>query len=313
MQFGAGPVGVWGWVNLEVSVPIGSFPIEYRAQRGVPRGVVSGISGVAYNIAKALHSLGSPTQFTPVLGSDAIGQFALAEIRANTGMVVDPLTVLEETPQTVVLYADDGQRLLLWDQKDAPSMTFPAEVLDRIAKCAVAVVPNNAACHAIAERAKEEGVPVVADVCDITDLRDSHDGRLARLADVLFLSDASIEGDRAEWLREVGAAFGTPIIVLTMGADGALLSLDRGRTAVHVPAASPRPVRSTVGAGDSLLAAFVDGMRRSLDPVTALRRAVVFAGWKVGAVGGAEGFLSHEELRTLMDESRIGEGVRPAR
>jgi ribokinase len=72
--------------------------------------------------------------------------------------------------------------------------------------------------------------------------------------------------------------------VIGLGADDALLP-ERGEALVQVPSRTPRLVVSTVGAGDTLLAAFVAGWAEGLNPHAALERAVWFAGWKVGEGG----------------------------
>ncbi|MGW0226978.1 PfkB family carbohydrate kinase [Actinopolymorpha singaporensis] len=68
---------------------------------------------------------------------------------------------------------------------------------------------------------------------------------------------------------------------------------------VHLPAVGTREVVSTVGAGDALFAAFLDGWTRGLEPRAALRRAAYLASWKVGAAGGAAGFLDRAGLDAL--------------
>jgi ribokinase len=55
-------------------------------------------------------------------------------------------------------------------------------------------------------------------------------------------------------------------------------------------------VVNTIGAGDALFSSFLDGFLRTKDPYQALRRAMVFASYKIGEKGAAEGFLSRTEL-----------------
>jgi sugar/nucleoside kinase (ribokinase family) len=57
---------------------------------------------------------------------------------------------------------------------------------------------------------------------------------------------------------------------------------------------------STLGAGDALCAAFLDGYTRGLDPAAALRRAAVYASAKLAHAGGAQGLLTAGELGRLM-------------
>ncbi|WP_281166694.1 PfkB family carbohydrate kinase [Deinococcus apachensis] len=67
---------------------------------------------------------------------------------------------------------------------------------------------------------------------------------------------------------------------------GALLS-KRGRLPWHQPAVPTRPVVSTDGAGDALLAAFVRAYCGGLGAREAPRLACTFASWKCGELDGA--------------------------
>ena len=60
-----------------------------------------------------------------------------------------------------------------------------------------------------------------------------------------------------------------------------------------------RDVVSTAGAGDALFAAFIHFYNRTRDPYEALQKAIIFASFKRGAVGGAEGFITEAQLDTL--------------
>jgi len=91
----------------------------------------------------------------------------------------------------------------------------------------------------------------------------------------------------------------TKIAVIGCGPDGAIGRVRGEPNAFTAVAASPRPILSTVGAGDALFAAFLDGHLRGLDPRHALARACLYAGWKIGARGAAQGLLTAAELDAL--------------
>jgi ribokinase len=67
-----------------------------------------------------------------------------------------------------------------------------------------------------------------------------------------------------------------------------------------VPAERLRPIVGAVGAGDALFSAYVDGWAGGLQPVDALRRATLFAAWRIGEAGGAVGLLDREALDALV-------------
>ena len=106
----------------------------------------------------------------------------------------------------------------------------------------------------------------------------------------------------AEAIAAFRARHDPDAIVVCLGSSGALLGL-RGRPPIQVSAPTVRPVRSTTGAGDALFAAFCHfRFSRGWDPVPSLRAAVAFASWKVGAVGGSEGFLDESGVEHLLDD-----------
>jgi 6-phosphofructokinase 2 len=84
----------------------------------------------------------------------------------------------------------------------------------------------------------------------------------------LDLDSESSVADAATRVVHSGAA---SLVAVTLGDDGALLVGDGIRARLPVPSV---PVRSTVGAGDSFLAAFVLRLDQGRDPVSAFRAAV---------------------------------------
>ena len=67
----------------------------------------------------------------------------------------------------------------------------------------------------------------------------------------------------------------------------------------RMPAIYTRPVVNTIGAGDALFSAFIHCYCQSWDPFEALRKASVFASYKIGEPGAADGFLDEESLNRL--------------
>ena len=104
----------------------------------------------------------------------------------------------------------------------------------------------------------------------------------------------------ARTLDSAGAGSVWPaVIVIGLGGEGALLALKDSGRVQHVPAVFTRPVANTIGAGDALFSSFLHGYLQTADPLASLRNAVVFASYKIGAVGAADGFLTAVELEKL--------------
>jgi ribokinase len=108
-----------------------------------------------------------------------------------------------------------------------------------------------------------------------------------------------------EWARRVLDRYSPEILVIGMGAEGALLCMRDGNRIERLPAVQARPIANTIGAGDALFAAFLHEHARGSDPSTALRKAMVFASYKIGAVSAAEGFLDQAGLDDLAAEMGV--------
>jgi acarbose 7IV-phosphotransferase len=91
------------------------------------------------------------------------------------------------------------------------------------------------------------------------------------------------------------------LIACGQGADGALLAIRSGAgwRWHHQCAIATRPVVNTVGAGDALFSSFNHFLANGCAVEEALRFAAIFASWKIGATGAAEGFLTEQEVRQI--------------
>ena len=121
-----------------------------------------------------------------------------------------------------------------------------------------------------------------------------------RHSDILFFSDENIDGGVHEFIRYLAGLYQNKIIAAGMGSKGSLLFVKKDDCFRHYPALNLRPVVNTIGAGDSLFSAFVYYYAETRDAYFAMERASAFAAWKVGANGGAEGFLTDDELLALV-------------
>ncbi|HNV70206.1 MAG TPA: carbohydrate kinase family protein, partial [Candidatus Ozemobacteraceae bacterium] len=64
---------VSGLINLETTLKIESFPLNYFPVCYPFHGIHDRISGVGFNVAKALHTLGDEVCFCSLLGRDHAG------------------------------------------------------------------------------------------------------------------------------------------------------------------------------------------------------------------------------------------------
>lgn len=297
-----GPIGTWGPVNVETSLEVASFPVNYQPTTNSLNKIRQSIAGVAFNHAAALNALENDVLLTAVIGQDPIGKHVMSQIATKPRVTCLP-TYVQRTSQTIVLHDRLGQRDIFFDKADTDTRTLPHDAIQRVSQCVITMFSNHAMCAKPILRARELHVPIVVDVHTMHVLEDDRNIDFCKNADVLFMSDDLVYSNKEAWLQSVTNRFDITIAVLGMGAGGSLITCDGGKTVTLVPAYDMRPVQSTVGAGDALAAAFIDGLHRGIEPVAALHRASIFAGHKVGAVGGAEGFFTLTELENA--KSRI--------
>jgi len=294
---------VAGLLNVETTLRIDGFPLEYRPQHFPFFGIRSTVSGVGYNISRGLTGLGDAVTLLSLLADDLQGQMIrakLAEDGIDDGHV---LAAMPQSPQSVIVYDPAGRRASFTDLKDIQERAFPGDhFAAAAAKCEACVLCNINFARGLLPIAKRLGKLVATDVHTIADLEDSFNRDFMAAADILFCSNERLPMEPEAWVRSVAAAYDPLIQVVGLGSEGALL-LERGESPVHLPARRTRPVVNTIGAGDALFSAFLHAFLRSGDAHAALRLAVLFASWKVGGNGGADGLLSAAELDELAHNS----------
>lgn len=98
----------------------------------------------------------------------------------------------------------------------------------------------------------------------------------AELAD-LFGADIQTEEDIEKYAREA-QKLGARNVLVSMGAQGALLLTEEGRVLRGTPARLTGPVVNSVGAGDSMVAGFLAGWLKTRSPRKALDLALACGG-----------------------------------
>jgi ribokinase len=294
---------VSGLINIETTLRVDGFPIDYRPVRFPFFGVDSTVSGVGYNVSKALTTLGNDVRFASLIGRDEAGtrvHHALAEDGIPDGYVLDQL---KRTAQSVILYDPDGRRMINTDLKDIQEQVYPPVVFERaLHHCSLAVICNINFNRPHLRFAKENGVTIATDVHTIDDLDDEFNQDFMAAADILFMSDESLPCPPEEWARAMQKRYGNAIVAIGLGQEGVLLAVKEEDFLGRFPAASTRPVVNTIGAGDALFSAFVHNYRKTSDPYEAMRKAVVFASYKIGETGAAAGFLDEAGFEQLVGE-----------
>lgn len=295
---------VSGLINTETTVSVKSFPIPYYPIDYPYFGVNTAVSGVAYNIAKALRTLGDSVALTSITGSDFQAAYIQEMVKAE-GMdpsLIKPL--LKQTANSVVLYDSEGRRQIYCDLKDIQERKyhFPETICDGIALVAACNINFNRELLHLAHAAN---IPIATDVHVLTNIHDSYNREFMELADILFLSDEGIDGDYQNFLSALSREYPCRIIVLGRGSKGAAMYRRDHDQIYNLPPVSVGTVVNTVGAGDALFSAFLHFYAKGLDPLCCLERAQYFAAAKIRTTGAANGFITEDALEAFMAKGSV--------
>ena len=267
---------VSGLINTETTVRVRQFPVNYYPIDYPFFGVNTAVSGVAYNISKALKTLGDDVTLLTMTGRDFPAEYIQSQL-CTAGIGTDWVKPrLKETPYD-----------------------FPEDICrdaDVVAACNINF--NRPLLH----QAKTLGKTVATDVHVLSDIHDEFNREFMSCADILFLSDEGIRGDYRDFLRALGDTYGNRIIVLGRGAEGAAMYLREENRIFALPAVQVGEIVNTVGAGDALFSGFLHHFARGYRPLDALARAQVFASAKIRVSGAANGFPAEKEMESLCRE-----------
>lgn len=305
-----GKILVSGLTNIETTLRIESFPIIYTPVRYPFFGVNSSVSGVGYNIARALTVLGDEVRLLSMIGRDPLGTFVRSALDRDGISGKNVLDLVAETAQSVILYDGEGRRQINVDLKDAQETPYPQQRFSQAAQgCDLLVLCNINFSRPFLEQARRAGRRVATDVHAITDLNDPYNNDFMRAATVLFMSHEWLSESPDRWARRVWSRFDPEVLVIAMGAEGALLAIKKDNFIERIPAVSTRPVVNTIGAGDALFSSFLHFYVKQGDPYLALRKAMVFASYKIGAASASDGFLDEAGVEEYFAQpnSQIGD------
>jgi len=288
---------VSGLINIETTLRVDGFPIPYNPVNYPFFGVDSRVSGVGYNLSKALTVLGDEVCFLSLIGADPAGQLVRMALAADCIDDRDVLSSIPATPQSVILYDAQGRRQVFVDLKDVQERDYPAaRYQERAAECDWLMLCNINFSRPMLEQAKQAGKFIATDVHLISDLSDAYNRDFMQAAHVLFMSDERLPVSPEDWARRIWNRCGTEVVVIGLGEQGALLAVRQDNAIQRFPAVYTRPVVNSIGAGDALFSAFLHSYIQSGDAYRSLRRAMIFASYKIGVASAAEGFLDERGL-----------------
>jgi ketohexokinase len=287
-----------GIATLDIINTLAEYPSEDTEVRALAQRRTRG--GNAANSLTVLAQLGHECHWCGTLADDAAGDFIRADLhRQGIGLALDVRLPETTTPTSyIVLSQATGSRTIV-HYRDLPELE--AATFDRVALDGFDWVHfegrHPSETHRMIARVRAEcpGARISVELeklrPGIESLLDGPQVLLVSRAYALALGFETPEN----CLRDLASRTSAELIVLGWGAEGARY-LTRGlhglgNTLDAVPAYSPRQVVDTLGAGDCLNAAIIDGLLCGLDPETTVERAVWLAGFKCGR-HGLEGLIS---------------------
>jgi len=291
-------ITIAGLTNIEINLKVDSFPIEYQPVSYPSFGVDASTGGVGFNIAKALTTLGSQVSFLTLGCHDASSRIVNADIESLHLKEFHKIDNLSATPQSVNIYDKIGRRSIYCDLKDIQESAFDISIAtDSIRRSDAAILCNINFARPMLQVALEAKIPIITDVHVLSNPQDEYDMDFFRTASVLFLSDEGISGSKQDFILTLANLYSNiGVIVIGMGAEGAMLFERATGRVTLLPAVKPAKVVNTIGAGDALLSAFTHFYVKDRPAVDALNLAQKFASIKIGVSGAANGFVSEAEL-----------------
>ncbi|HBS10646.1 MAG TPA: carbohydrate kinase family protein [Firmicutes bacterium] len=291
---------VSGLVNFETILNVKSFPIYYFPIDYPFFGTTSSVSGTAYNISKAMKTLGDNVILSSHVGDDLLGKTIALETKSNR-ITTSIKKSLEQTPNIVVLVDSSMNAETYCDLKDVQEVTTDfEEEKEKIEKSDLVVLCNNNFNRTLLKKTKELGKKIATDVHIIGDVNDAFNQDFMKYADILFLSSRGLEHYNYEdFLIKLYNHYHNEIIVLGEGREGAMILDSKKRIIYHIDAITVRDIVNTVGSRDALVSAFLHFYLKGLDSLECLKLAEVFTSFKIGVSGSAQGFLTEKGLKTL--------------
>ncbi|WP_069767949.1 carbohydrate kinase [Streptomyces sp. LUP30] len=221
------------------------------------------------NTAVALARLGTPARFLARLSGDVFGRLFRAHLEASGVDLSYAVDAAEPSTLAVAELDPAGQAAFSFHAQNTADWQWTPAELARVDLSGTACVhtgslalirePGGAVVEDfLAAAAPQATVSIDPNVRPLLVRPEAYRARMARwcaLADILRLSADDLElllpGVAPEQACDLWHAAGVRLVVITLGSDGALASLDGER--LRVPAVAARVV-DTVGAGDSFTA-----------------------------------------------------------
>ncbi len=298
---------VSGLLNFETILNVDSFPITYFPIDYPFFGINSSVSGTAFNISKALTTLGDKIILSSHIGDDLLGRTIIGECK-KARIHADLVKMdLESTPTAVVLVDKARNPQAYFDLKNVQDVVTSFEdEREYIAQADLLVLCNTNFNRPLLKKAKDLGKKIATDVHIIGTVDDTFNKEFLEYADIVFLSSKGLQEIVYEdFLLDLYNKYHNEIIVLGEGREGATILDAKKRSIIHIDAVTVRSIINTVGSRDALVSAFLHYYLKGLDSLEALKLAEIFTSYKLGEKGSANGFLKEKDIKELRKTTRL--------
>ena len=224
------------------------------------------VGGTSAGKALSLAALGRPVALHALLGGDVEGE------RVRDALTTSGIDLLAGdggvTERHLNLMTRDGGRVSLYLATPQPLDDTPSPAAIAAMSDAAAIVLDLAPVSlGLLPAARATGRPIWTDIHDYDGEADFH-RPFIDAADAIFMNADRIGGDPFAFMEGCIRA-GAPLVVCTLGADGAV-AVDERMTR-HRVAAEPVEVLDTNGAGDAFMAGVLDATLSGAELPDALR------------------------------------------
>ncbi len=288
---------VAGIVQIETIVKVEHIPIQYYPIVSRPNSIFTNIGGDAFNESLALKALGDDVEFMSMIGkSDAAGILNIINSEYELD-VKNVYPTLEKTPTAVVLYDNERQQQIYEDIKNLREAEYDMEVFKKELADADAVVLANANfCRPLAKAAKEAGKTLAINFRGFSEEKVPFNDDMLHMADIIYVGDDNLVDSSYDFVKKLADTYGTQVIILGQGANGLIIYSRKDDLIAHYHTVKTNEIVNTAGAGNSLFSCFMHFYIETGDAVHAIKKALLFASYKIGFMGTSSGFLTEQEL-----------------
>lgn len=252
----------------------------------------------------SLQRLGFKTAYAGRFGSDAEGHFGLQTLK-DEGVNSDHAEMIEGSATQIAFITIEeqtGERTIVWDRDDR--LAYKPEEAPREFGSQGRVLHLDAhdppACVVVARDAKEAGTIISADIDNV------YAGlpELLPFIDILLGSKEfpnRVTGirDARESLVELHNRYGSAIVGMTMGDEGAML-YSEGQFIESPAYSAPGGCKDTTGAGDAFRGGFLYGLLNGEEIETSMKFGNAVAAMKCSMLGARPGLPTKKQLEEFL-------------